>query len=117
MAAHTKGPWELLKYSKGFEPPLVWNEDQTVVIFKSGVGDLAYMQHQWGSDIARANARLMVESPAMLEIIKGFLSNIMAPNPHPQDMDFVCTAAQMLIERVTGEKFELDPEDKGQAND
>lgn len=109
MKKHTPGPWT---YHRTNGSPTTGKH----MISGSKPGYLAEVRDCGSGDVA-ANARLIAEAPAMLEIIKGFLSNVMAPNPHPQDMDFVCAAAQSLIERVTGEQFQLAPYDKWQAND
>lgn len=72
---HTPGPWGLVYYTQGVEPPLGWPHEATPTVFAEGSdrGDVAYLQTiLWGSAVAKANARLIAAAPDLLALGKQY---------------------------------------------
>jgi hypothetical protein len=77
VSKHTPGPWRLVNTSSG-NPILIYAENGKYLALSHHGGNVGWKPIT-DLDEAKANARLMAAAPELLEALKAFLEDTLAP--------------------------------------
>ena len=94
-AQHTPGPWSLQKYTFGYDIRGPHGEDLGSVNVSDGADEPEFYP-------ADANARLIAEAPALLEVLKAALPQVHWANIHGSRNDELVTTIEAAIAKATG---------------